>query len=689
MPNLVAALDIGGTFTDLVVFDNVTGELRHSKVPTTPSDLVAGIANSLKKAQLEMKSCGSFVHGSTVAINVVIEKKGAKTALVTTKGFRDAYLIDRGNRPQAYDIFFKRPEPLLPRGMIFEADERILVTGDVMKPLSDEEAQRVADRVAATDAEAVAVCFLHSYINRSHEAKMGKVLAKTTPSAYISLSHEILMEYREYERTSTTVVNSYIGPRVKRYLSELEELLNSQGFLGQLLIMTSSGGVMSVQSAVRRPVAVIESGPVGGVIASSDVGRKLGHRNLIAFDMGGTTAKASLIKDNEPTIVEGYYVGGPTGGYVGGRPVMLPVVDVVEVGAGGGTIAWIDEVGALKVGPRSAGAEPGPVCYPQGGTEPTITDANVVLGRINPARFLGGEMPLNIQKAKAAIEEQIASKLGLSTMEAAFGIVRIAVATMSNAIRGVSVEKGYDPRDFALVTFGGGGPLHATDVARELTIPRVIVPLLPAHFSAVGMLLADLRHDYVRTYYKLLTNSDFSEIKQAKEEMASEGRTTLLSEGAELQKIRVQTYFDLRYKGQEFYISTPVPDDKISSNAKEWIRSEFDALHDRLYGHEAPQEPVELVNIRVVAHAAREKFDISVSREITPRKAARVYRDAYLESPNEITRCEIYERETLPSGFVVNGPAIIEEYASTTVLHEGDSATVSDSGELVITIGGE
>ncbi len=688
--SLVAALDIGGTFTDLVIIDSKSGELTQSKVPTTPSDLVVGIANSLKKASLDLKSCHNFVHGSTVAINVVIERKGANTALVTTKGFRDAIFIGRGNRPEAYNIFFRKPEPFVMRSMVFEVDERVLANGEVLQPLVDEEAKRVAGAVAASQASSVAVCLMHSYVNPSHETAIGRALTEANPSfTYISLSHNILREYREYERTSTTLINSYVGPRVKKYISDLEELLRSQGFSGLLSIMRSNGGTMSAKSAIDRPVAMIESGPVGGVIASAEVGKKLGYNNVIAFDMGGTTAKASLVKDGEPAVIEGYYVGGSTGGYIGGHPVMLPVVDVVEVGAGGGTIAWIDQVGRLRVGPQSSGAEPGPACYPNGGVEPTITDANVVLGRINPSNFLGGEMQLDIRKAEKSIEERIASKLGLSVIESAYGILRIGVATMSNAIRGVSVEKGYDARDFVIVAFGGGGPLHATDVARELGIPKVIVPMLPAHFSAVGMLQADLKHDFIRTYYKMLAASDFSEIRRIRDEMAEEARSILAGEGAYSKDVKVQTFFDLRYKGQEFYLSTPVAEGELISGAKDKIRSEFDALHDRLYGHGAPQEAVELINIRVIARATRaSKLNISSAlKASTRRELEKKFRDVYLESSNIKTICEIFDRDSLSTGSVINGPAIIEEYASTTPLRVGDKAITSSSGELEISIG--
>ena len=681
---LSIGLDIGGTFTDLIVFDEATGELQQAKSSTTPKDLTIGIMNCLRKANFDMKTCRNFVHGTTVAINTVIEGKGAKTALVTTAGTKDVYRVGRGNRPESYNVFFKRPEPLVFRHMTFEAPERLMATGETWKPLTDDQAEAVAREVLEVGPEAVAVCFLHSYVNPAHEARMGAALKKLLPSTYITLSHEILREYREYERTSTTVVNAYIGPIVTRYIDGLEKLLDSLGFSGSLLIMQSNGGVMSPEMAKKIPVAMMESGPVGGIIASAEIGKRLGYQNVIAFDMGGTTAKASLIKDGEASVAEGYHVGG----YASGQPVMLPVIDVVEVGAGGGSIAWIDEVGGLKVGPQSGGGDPGPVCYDQGGEEPTITDANVILGRISPTNFLGGEMPLNVAKARKAIEEKVASKLGLSVEETALGIIRIAVANMSYAVRGVSVEKGYDPREFVMVASGGAGPVHAMEIARELRIPRVIVPTFPAHFSALGMLMTDVKHDYVRTYYKPLIEADFKVIGDIYEEMALIGKKTLEKEQVESQAIRIQPFFDLRYIGQEFFLTVPVSLDEIVSGDLAAIRSEFDALHDRHYGHKATEEPIEIVNVRVTAYGVRQKISFPEKKAVGEGVAIKGYRDIYLNDPKKPVKCAIYSREALPAGHEVEGPAVIEEYASNTYLSYGDRATICQYGEISITVGG-
>jgi len=550
-------------------------------------------------------------------------------------------------------------------------------------PFDREQATQVAEKLAKAGVEAVAVCFIHSYLNPEHEALMGEIIRKVLPDKYLSLSHEVLREYREYERTSTTVLNSYIGPKVSRYLEGLENLLASLGFKGRLLIMQSNGGVTSPDTAKRIPVSMMESGPVGGIIAAAQVSRSLGYENAIAFDMGGTTAKASLVKDNTPEIAQGYYIGG----YASGHPVMLPVVDVVEVGTGGGSIAWIDEVGALKVGPRSAGGDPGPICYNWGGNEPTITDANVVLGRISATRFLGGEMPLDVEKARRGIAEKVAGVLNLDTIEAALGIVKIAVAKMSLAVRGVSVERGFDPRDFALVAFGGAGPVHAAEIARELHIPTVIIPRLPAHFSALGMLMADLRHDYVRTFYKPLDESNFQEIQSVFSELMEVGHRLLLSEGVAAEAITFHRFLDIRYIGQEFWIQTPVTEDQVGAADQVAIRKTFDEIHDRRFGHRATDEPVEIVNIRLTVKGERRQlaFPPLSGKDRNPLIG---HRQVYLVDPRRPVECPIYDRDLLQPGREVVGPAIIEEYASTTLLFEGDVAKATDTGELIISIGG-
>src|SRR5215469_10932595 len=444
---IVVAIDIGGTFTDLVGFDDKAQKFVEAKSLTTPHELTQGILDCIRKSGLDAKAIAELIHGSTTAINTLIERKGAKTGLVVTRGTRDVYIIGRGNRPEAYSLFFHRHRPLVPRHLTREVDERLLSSGEVHVPLDRAGIAEACRVLKAEGVEAVAVCFLHSYLDPEHERITGEMVRAALPDAYLSLSHEILREYREFERMSTTVVNAYIGPKVGGYVQSLNANLGEIGFRGALSIMRSNGGVMTPEFATECPVAMMESGPVGGIIASAQMGLALGFKNVISFDMGGTTAKASLVRDGEATLAPGYYVGG----YAGGHPVMLPMIDVVEVGAGGGSIAWIDEIGALKVGPHSAGADPGPICYRGGGTEPTITDANVVLGRLDPDNFLGGQMKLDAEGAARGIADKIARPLQMDTVGAAQAIVEIAIAKMSLAVREVSVEKGYDPRDFALV----------------------------------------------------------------------------------------------------------------------------------------------------------------------------------------------------------------------------------------------
>ena len=678
---LVVALDIGGTFTDLVAFNLDNGEITQSKSSTTPYDLSVGIRNTLVKSGLPIAALDTFVHGSTVAINTAIERTGAKTALIVTEGTRDVYQIGRGNRPESYNLLFKRAEPYVARRNTYEVAERLNAAGEVLVELDEAATLQAVQHMKAQGAEAIAVCCLHSWSNPDHEAKIGHVIADEFPQAFHSLSHEILREYREYERTSTTVLNAYVGPRVSSYLRDLDTLLHEMGFRGNLLIMQSNGGTMSPATAMRLPIATMESGPVGGIIAGAEVMRDLGVSNVIAFDMGGTTAKVSLVKGSEPTIAQGYYVGGEASGH----PVMYPVVDIVEVGAGGGSIAWIDEVGGLKVGPRSAGGHPGPVCYGQGGTEPTVTDANLVLGRLAPDSFLGGEMPLDVQAARAAIQKKIAEPLGMSVEAAAHGIIRIAIAEMSLAVQSVSIGRGHDPRDFAMVAFGGAGPLHAAEIARELHIPRLVIPRVPGHFSALGMLLSDLRHDYVRTYYKPLEACDFEALLQIFAEMREEGETLLQSEGVSSGDVSVQFYLDMRYVGQEFPIQTRIDESHLKSGDREALRAAFDEVHNQRFGHQAQGEQVEVVNCRLTARGSRPRVSFPPIGAVGGSSAP-VMRLMVASDPGRPVQSPAYNRDLLVPGQIISGPACVVEYASTTILFEGDRLEVLGTGELMIHI---
>ena len=676
------AVDIGGTFTDLVAVDD-NGQVFRSKSLTTPDDLARGIQDCVGEAKIDVARAGFFVHGSTVTINAVLERKGARTGLITTKGFRDVYEIGRGNRPEGYNLFFKRPVPLVPRDLRLEVDERLYATGVVLTPLDEQSASASINALKAAGVESVAVCLLHSYANAVHEQRLGQLLRRQFPQAYVSLSHEILREFREYERTSTTVLNSYVGPIVSRYLVSLEKLLGDSGFRGTFRVMQSNGGVMSAETAKKMPVAMMESGPVAGVIAAAHLGEKLDCRHIISFDMGGTTAKSSLIKDFHPEVTSSYYVGG----YVSGHPMMLPVVDIVEVGNGGGSIAWIDPAGGLKVGPQSAGAAPGPACYGKGGTEPTVTDANLIAGRIDPEYFLGSGIRLQRDKAAQAITEKIAKPLGFSLEEAALGILTIANFNMSLSVRAVSVEKGYDPRDCVLVPSGGGGPLHALAIAKELSVPRVIVPPMPAHFSALGMLLADLKHDYVQTFVRELAETTGAQIADAFASLEKSATQTLNEEGATEEQIFLRRFLDMRYCGQEYTLPVPVTEDLSGMTDFSVIRSRFDQLHQEHYGHSAPQEPVMMVNLRLSALGRFENQLTLASSSRDSDRGERGKRPVIFDSGQPAVSCPIFLRSGFKAGDGLQGPAVIEEVGATILVYPGDRMQVNESGHLVIEVG--
>jgi N-methylhydantoinase A len=673
------AVDIGGTFTDLVAVDD-QGKVSRSKSLTTPDDLARGIQDCLHGAKIDVAGAEFFVHGSTVTINAVLERKGARTGLITTEGFRDVYEIGRGNRPEGYNLFFKRPVPLVPRDLRLEVDERLYATGEVLKPLDEASAARTIAALKSAGVESVAVCLLHAYANANHEERLGVLLREQFPQAYASLSHEILREFREYERTSTTVLNAYVGPLVNRYLVSLEKMLADSGFDGTFRVMQSNGGVMSAQTAKKMPVTMMESGPVAGVIAAARLGESLDCRHIISFDMGGTTAKSSLIKDFHPEVTSSYYVGG----YVSGQPMMLPVVDIVEVGNGGGSIAWIDPAGGLKVGPQSAGAAPGPACYGKDGVEPTVTDANLIAGRIDPEYFLGSGVRLQRDKAAQAVGDKIAKPLGLSVEEAALGILTIANFNMSLSVRAVSVEKGYDPRDCVLVPSGGGGALHAIAIARELAVPRVIIPPMPAHFSALGMLLADLKHDYVQTYVRELAETGGSEIAHAFSLLEKSALDTLAEEGARPQQIALRRFLDMRYRGQEYTLPVPITENLNGLKDFNGIRARFDQLHQEHYGHSASNEPVMMVNLRL---SALGRFDNKLPLASASRPEDRGERGRRpVIFDNKPVDCPIYLRSGFKEGDRLEGPAVVEEVGATILVYPGDRMQVNEFGHLVIDV---
>jgi N-methylhydantoinase A len=677
------AVDIGGTFTDLVAFDRSRGTVVQSKQLTTPQEFSQGVWDCIAKAELRTSEADTLVHGSTVAINIAIEETGAETALVVTQGTRDVYKIGRQNRPEAYNFLFHRPKPLVPRSRVFEAEERMLAGGETLIELSDAEIERIVEEVRASGAQAVAICFLHSYASPAHENRTAERLrAALGHEVYVTASNEIVREYREYERISTTVMNAYIGPKTSAYVGRMQSRLAQEGFAGRFLIMQSNGGVMSPTTAKALPVAMMESGPVGGVIAAAEIGKRLGFKDVISFDMGCTTAKTSLIKDGEVSIAQGYHVGG----YASGHPVTFRVVDFIEGGAGGGSIAWIVEIGALKLGPRSASSVPGPICYGHGGTEPTVTDANVVLGRIGAQSFLGGEMPLDAESAAAGMSSRLGDRLGMTATQVAHGILQIAVAKMSLAVRGVSVERGYDPRDFAMLATGGAGPPHAIEIARDLHIPTVIIPNLPAHFSALGMLMTDVRHDYVRTVYQPLLDADLTALVAIYAELGVAGVGALEEAGVDPAARSEAWWMDLRYVGQEFWLQIPVERAEVEQGDVQAILARFNEVHARRFGHAAHDEPLELVNVRLTALGVRTKIEFP-HVDGDGANARIGTRTVYLDDPDTPVECTVYGRARLAPGATIPGPCVIEEYGSTTILFEGDSLMLAETGELIITVG--
>jgi N-methylhydantoinase A len=681
------AADIGGTFTDVAAFDDKTGRLLLGKSLSTPSRLVDGISDSVEKAGTRFGDAALFLHGSTVAINTMLERTGAKTALLITEGFRDVYEIGRVNRPDAYNLYFRKHVPLVERSLRFEISERLTAEGEVYKPLDEAGVHAVCDRLEALGIEAVAILLLHSYKNPTHEKRVKEIIQQRLPKAFVSASHELSQEYREFERCSTVVANAFIGPRVSEYVSEIDKHLKGEDFQGSFLIVQSTGGLYESHQAQVQCVRMLESGPAAGVIGARALCRELGLNDAVAFDMGGTTAKAGVIYQNEVLTTGAALIGG----YNQALPVQIPMIDVFEVGTGGGSIARVDENGALRVGPQSAGAVPGPACYGRGGTQPTVTDANLVLGRLGADRFLGGEMKLDVGAAEQAIKTHIADPLGMSVVEAADGILRIAATAMSYAVKGVSTERGLDAASFALIAYGGAGPLHASAIAREIGMDRVIVPRAPGHFCAFGMLFSDLRYDYVRTSLMRLADAEFKEIESAYEVMIAEGRAALASSGVKPSKVVIGYAADMRYVGQEHAVTIELAPELIRKRNRDAIKQRFDDVHLLRYGTSAPKEAAEIVSLRTTV--------TGVMKKPAPERIARGGRDpvaaaqrgarkVYFAELGKSVKTPAFARDALRAGNRIEGPALIEEHASTTVVLPGDRLRVDEFGNLMLEIAG-
>jgi len=683
--HLRIAADVGGTFTDVAVFDEASGSIRLGKTLTTPDSLIAGMNHGVGKAGADFADARLFLHGTTVAINALIERKGARTALVTTKGFRDIYEIGRINRPEAYNLFFRKHRPLVERALRIEVDERMDAAGEVMRPLIDAEVEAVGRRLLDEKVDAVAILFLHSYRNPDHEIRARDILSRMMPNAFVSASHELSQEYREFERSSTVAANAYVGPRVAQYLSEAGRVLDQVKFGGKFLIVQSTGGLYDAAQASRECIRMLESGPAAGVIGTRELCTALGMPSAIAFDMGGTTAKAGVILNGVELVANQVMVGG----YAEGLPIQIPMIDIEEVGTGGGSIARVAHGQSLRVGPDSAGAVPGPVCYGNGGTEPTVTDANLLLGRLAPDLFLGGEMPLDVARATASMTSHISDPLGLTVAEAADGIIRIAVTQMANVVKRVTTARGLDARDFAMVAYGGAGPLHAVLVARELQIPRVIIPNAPGHFSAYGMLVSDLRRDYVRTLFARLSEAPFDTFDDVFRDMEQRGRNDIDSAAPERLEIVVKHAMDMRYVGQEHAVTVEIDGAAFARRDIGAIKAAFDAVHAQRYGYASDDESAEIVSLRlsVIGVIAKPgQASIAPSAGHSPDAALIGVRAVEFGVLGGRLETPTYDRARLQRGHRVSGPALIQEYASTTVLPPGDALVVDAMGNLDITI---
>jgi N-methylhydantoinase A len=650
-----------------------------AKSSTTPGRFEQGVMNAI--GQADLGAVEYLAHGTTVIINALTERTGAVTALLTTKGFRDVLEIQRANRPDLYNLTYEKPKPFVPRRLRLEVVERMSYKGEVLTPLDEESVRAAVASAKRQGAEAVAICLLHSYANDAHERRTAELVREEWPGVAVTASHELTNEWREFDRTSTAVLDAYVKPTAAHYLERLGGLLDDAGIAERATYaMQSNGGVSHFARAVRAPINLIESGPVGGVIGAAAIGQLLGEENLITLDIGGTTAKASLVERGTVRLTSDYHIERtPTSA---GYPVKVPVVDVVEIGAGGGSIAWLDAAGALKVGPRSAGADPGPAAYGWGGTEPTLTDANVIAGRINPSYFLGGEIELDVQRAREALRP-IAEVLDVSIEEAALGIIRLANANMIHLLKLVSVRRGRDPRDFAVVAFGGGGSMHATALARELQVPRVIVPPSPGHFSAWGMLMSDLRHDLVQTRFARADDVDLDELTGIWRELEERMRVTFSEDGVPPDTLAFVRSADMRYAGQEHTVNVPIPGGELGEAARDEISRRFHDLHEQLYTFRQTS-PVEFVNFRLTGLGTVPKPElrpIASNGKATP--ALKGTRDVDFD---ELGRHEsrIYERSLLGAGAELEGPAVIEEPAASTVVFPGQKLRVDTLGNLIV-----
>ena len=670
------AVDVGGTFMDFVLMDEETGTIRVEKAASLADQLPSQFIKGMNSFDVPMESIGRIFHGMTVGVNALLQERGARVGLITTRGFRDILEMGRGGRKPVYNFTQKNPPPIVERSLRREVTERINFKGEVLKPIDLNEVDREVDYLIAQGVEAIAVTFLHAYAHPSHEIAARDRILERHPHVPVSVSHEIASEWREYERTSTTVLNAFIQPVVKGYLDELQDKLGEAGYDGSLGIMQSSGGVANTEIASTKPIRTLMSGPAGGVIGARFLCGKLGYDNVICTDVGGTSYEVAIIENG--TILERSQTE------IAKRPILSSLIDVASIGAGGGSIAWLDHRGGLQVGPQSAGATPGPVCFGTGGTEPTTTDAHLVLGRLDPDYFLGGRMKLDIEGARKAIEEKIATPLGIGIEKAASGIVRIAETNMANAIRTKTVARGLDPREFVSLAYGGGGGLFACAVAEELEVPRVIVPVAPANFSAWGILTSDYIEDEVRTRVGSFDDGNIGESIRVLDDLSERALKAVEGYGFDRQDIELLRRLDLRFENQEYTITVDLePEWTDAPSILKGAREKFAAAHMRLYGHGDPDANMEQVSVRcrAIGHVrAPEVAKIPASEGKTPSRT----RMTYFDRAEKAISTEVISRDGLGAGNRIEGPAIVEEWTMTTIVPPNWSCVVDDYGNLVL-----
>jgi len=679
-------IDVGGTFTDLVLYDDASGTLAVEKVPSVPADpsegIVQGIARLLGRSGVSPEAVDHVAHGTTVATNALLERTGARTALITTRGFRDLLEIARQKRPALYDLLARKPPPLVPRHRRHEVDERVMVDGRVRVPLDPAEVDRVLDRLAAEPPadgplEALAICFLYAFLAPAHERLVLERARARFPALAVVASHEVHPEFREYERLSTTVANAYLAPRMSAYVRAFREKVARLGITAPPYVNQSNGGTMSVEEAASVPVRTALSGPSAGVAGAAWIAAQSGFDAIATFDMGGTSTDVAFVRDGTPGLGFEREIGGVT--------LRVPALDIHTVGAGGGSIAWRDSGGALKVGPESAGADPGPACYGRGGEAPTVTDANLVLGRLGAAGLAGGAVPLDSARAEAAVG-RLAQQLDLPLIEAARGIARVVNANMANAVRVVTVQRGVDPTGLVLVPFGGAGPLHAGELARELGIPAIAVPPGPGLLCALGLLVEDLRTDAVRTHLAPLAPASLAALATGFAEMERGVLAWLDRERVSAARRRLERWLDLRYVGQNFELLVPVPEDLWLDGDLGPLRRRFLDLHERVYGFATEDEPIQVVNLRVVGRGLADppKLASLPRADADPRAALVGARRVHVDDDRGFTSCPVYDRARLLAGHTIPGPAVIEQFDATTLLLPGQQALVDDLGFLVV-----